>query len=49
MVIPVIKRVPWKLVSLLAITFAALGANTKCWWIAHNPVVPEELKKLKRI
>lgn len=44
-----IKNLPWKVIGLGAVAFALLGANTTCWWIAHEPEIPEEVKELKKI
>lgn len=45
------KIVQWPLKSLtmLAGMFAVLGANITCWWIAHEPEMPEEVKKLQKL
>ncbi|MFK0522824.1 cyclic lactone autoinducer peptide [Paenibacillus illinoisensis] len=47
MSLALIKRIPWKIISLLAIAFVVLRTNTMCWWIAHEPEMPEEVKKLQ--
>jgi AgrD protein len=39
------KRIPWKVISLLAVAFVVLRVNTLCWWIAHEPEMPEEIKE----
>ncbi|AHD06992.1 hypothetical protein ERIC2_c32470 [Paenibacillus larvae subsp. larvae DSM 25430] len=41
-------KLPWKALSMMAGLFAFIGANTRCWWIAHQPEVPEELHKLRK-
>jgi cyclic lactone autoinducer peptide len=39
---------PWKAVGMMAGVFALIGANTTCWWIAHQPKKPEELLRLQK-
>ncbi len=41
------KKIPWMIIGLLAVSFAVLRANTLCWWIAHEPEMPKEVKSLK--
>lgn len=40
---------PLKAVSMMAVFFAFIGANTACWWIVHEPKKPQELRKLQKI
>lgn len=35
--------------SYLAMFVAVMSANTTCTWIVHQPSIPGELKKLKKI
>ena len=35
--------------SYLAMFVAVLSANTTCTWIVHQPSMPKDLKKLKKI
>ncbi|RAU96860.1 cyclic lactone autoinducer peptide [Paenibacillus sp. YN15] len=44
-----IKNLPWKVIGLAATAFAMLGANITCWWIAHEPEMPKEVKNFKKI
>lgn len=43
-----VAKIPWKAVCMMAGVFTVLGANTACWWIAHEPEMPEEVKKLRK-
>ncbi|SDD51775.1 cyclic lactone autoinducer peptide [Paenibacillus sp. CF095] len=47
MKIALIKSFPWKVISLFAIAFVVLRTNTMCWWIAHEPEMPEEVRKMQ--
>ncbi|WP_397334140.1 cyclic lactone autoinducer peptide [Paenibacillus macerans] len=35
------------MVSMIALIFAFFRANVACWWIAHEPPMPEEVKKMR--
>ena len=35
--------------SYLAMFVAVMSANTTCTWIVHQPSMPKDLKKLKKI
>ena len=35
--------------SYLAMFVAVMSANTTCTWIVHQPSMPNDLKKLKKI
>ena len=35
--------------SYLAMVVAIMSANTTCTWIIHQPSMPKDLKKLKKI
>lgn len=35
--------------SYLAMFVAIMSANTTCTWLVHQPSIPNELKKLKKI
>ncbi|WP_083613548.1 cyclic lactone autoinducer peptide [Paenibacillus sp. P46E] len=43
------SKLLWKPLSVAAGFFAFAGANTMCWWIAHQTDLPEEVKKMRRI
>ncbi|MDB8791353.1 cyclic lactone autoinducer peptide [Romboutsia sp. 1001216sp1] len=38
-----------KKTSYLAIFVATMSVNTTCTWIIHQPSIPKELKKLKKL
>ncbi|WP_248547773.1 cyclic lactone autoinducer peptide [Paenibacillus odorifer] len=41
-------KLPLKALSKVAGLFALTGANLLCWWIAHEPEMPEEVKKMRK-
>lgn len=42
------SKLPWRALSMVTSMFAFVGANIQCWWIAHQPEMPEEVKKLRK-
>lgn len=44
-----ILSVVLKNIGSLAMCILVLSANTTSGWIAHQPEIPEEIKKLKKI
>jgi cyclic lactone autoinducer peptide len=42
------SKSPWRALTMTAGIFAFVGANVSCWWIAHQPEMPEEVKKLRK-
>ncbi|WP_410514565.1 cyclic lactone autoinducer peptide [Paenibacillus sp. BR2-3] len=44
-----ISKMPWKALWMIAGVFSFVGANIQCWWIAHQPEMPEEVKKLRKV
>ncbi|WP_077173550.1 cyclic lactone autoinducer peptide [Metaclostridioides mangenotii] len=45
-----IKRTKlWKFFAILAPIVAASSINTTCMWTIHQPEIPEEVKRMKKL